>query len=173
MTWAGSVGTPPCTSTAITAGTLTAAQYTQAFSYDVLGRLTTGPLGSYAYGDPASVHAATAIGTGWTAAYDAAGNMTCRAPSGASTCAGTQTGDQLAYNNEGELAGWQNAPTTPSTSAQFLYDGQGQRVAQMVTQAGATTTPSTWAASRRWQPAGARPRRPPTTTRAPGASGCR
>ena len=29
LTWAGSTGTPPCTGTAITPGTLTAAQYTQ------------------------------------------------------------------------------------------------------------------------------------------------
>ncbi|HSR26325.1 MAG TPA: hypothetical protein VLW53_22405, partial [Candidatus Eisenbacteria bacterium] len=140
LTWAGSVGTPPCTGTAITAGTLTAAQYTQSFTSDVLGRLNTGPLGGYTYGSSAHVHAVTAIGTGWTAAYDAAGNMTCRAPSQSSTCAGTQTGAQLAYNNEGELATWQNAPSSPSTSAQFLYDGQGQRVEQSATQSGTTTT---------------------------------
>jgi YD repeat-containing protein len=66
--------------------------------------------------------------------------MTCRAPSGSSTCAGTQTGAQLGFNNEGELASWQNAPSSPSTTAQFLYDGQGQRVAQAVTQGGTTTT---------------------------------
>jgi RHS repeat-associated protein len=120
-------------------GTLSAAQYTQSFTYDVMGRLATGPLGSYTYGSSAHVHAATAIGTSWTSAYDAAGNMTCRAPSGASTCAGTQTGAQLRFNNEGELASWQNAPSGPSTTAQLLYDGQGQRVAQVVTQGGTTT----------------------------------
>jgi hypothetical protein len=47
--------------------------------------------------------------------------MTCRAPSQASTCAGTQTGAQMGYNSEGELASWQNAPTSPSTTAQYLY----------------------------------------------------
>jgi YD repeat-containing protein len=140
LTWAGSTGTPPCTGTAIGAGTLTGAQYTQAFGYDTMGRLTTGPLGSYAYGSSGHVHAATGIGTTWTAAYDAAGNMTCRAPATSSTCAGTQTGAQLGYTNEGELASWQNAPTSPSTTAQFLYDGQGQRVEQAVTQGGSTTT---------------------------------
>ncbi|HXM54004.1 MAG TPA: RHS repeat-associated core domain-containing protein [Candidatus Dormibacteraeota bacterium] len=57
-----------------------------------------------------------------------------------STCAGTQTGALLGYNNEGELSAWQNAPSSPSTTAAFLYDGQGQRVAQQVTQGGATTT---------------------------------
>jgi RHS repeat-associated protein len=140
LTWAGSTGTPPCTGTATGAGTLTGAQYTQAFGYDTMGRLTTGPLGSYAYGSSGHVHAATGIGTTWTAAYDAAGNMTCRAPSTSSTCAGTPTGAQLGYNNEGELASWQNAPSSPSTTDQFLYDGQGQRVEQSVTQAGTTTT---------------------------------
>ena len=74
------------------------------------------------------------------AAYDAAGNMSCRAPSGSTTCAGTQTGAQLGYNNEGELQSWQNAPSSPSTTAQFLYDGQGKRVEQSVTQSGTTTT---------------------------------
>ena len=36
LTWAGSTGTPPCQS--LTPGSLTAAQYTQSFSYDNLGR---------------------------------------------------------------------------------------------------------------------------------------
>jgi RHS repeat-associated protein len=140
LTWAGSVGTPPCTGTAISAGTLTAAQYTHAFTYDVMGRLTSGPQGTYAYGSAAHVHAATAIGTTWTAAYDGAGNMTCRAPSSSTTCADTQTGAQLAYNNEGELTNWQNTPSSPTTTDRFLYDGQGQRVAQQVTTGSTTTT---------------------------------
>jgi hypothetical protein len=37
----------------------------------------------------------TAIGSGYTAAYDAAGNMTCRAPTSTTTCTGTPTGAQL------------------------------------------------------------------------------
>src|SRR5207302_1531787 len=140
LTWSSSAtATPPCGG-GNTAGTLTAAQYTQAFTYDVLGRLATGPLGTYAYGSAAHVHAATAIGTQYTAAYGAAGDMTCRASTTSSTCAGTQTGAQLAYNNESELSGWQNAPSSPSTTTAFLYDGQGQRVAQAVTQGGTTTT---------------------------------
>jgi RHS repeat-associated protein len=139
LTWASSAtATPPCGGSN-TAGTLTAALYTQTFSYDVLGRLTSGPLGAYTYGSSAHVHAASAIGTAWTAAYDAAGNMTCRAPSTSSTCSGTQTGAQLGYNNEGELQSWQNAPSSPSTTAQFLYDGQGQRVEQSLTQSGTAT----------------------------------
>jgi len=140
LTWASAAtATPPC-SGSNTAGTLTAAQYTQTFGYDVMGRLTSGPLGSYTYGSSAHVHAATAIGgSAWTAAYDAAGNMTCRAPSSSTTCAGTQTGAQLGYNNEGELQSWQNAPSSPTTTTAFLYDGQGQRVEQSVTQSGTTT----------------------------------
>lgn len=140
LTWAGSTGTPPCTGNPISAGTLTSAQYSQSFSYDTLGRLTSGPLGSYTYGDGAHVHAATAIGSTYTAAYDAAGNMTCRAPSASTTCSGTPTGAQLTYNNEGQLSNWQNQPSSPTTTAGFLYDGQGSRVAQQVTSSGSTTT---------------------------------
>ncbi|HKV85619.1 MAG TPA: Hint domain-containing protein [Ktedonobacterales bacterium] len=78
MTWAGSTGTAPCGNTP-TSGTLTAAQYSQGYSYDMFGRLTSGPLGSYTYGDPAHVHGATSIGSAYTASYDASGNLTCRA----------------------------------------------------------------------------------------------
>jgi RHS repeat-associated protein len=140
LTWASAAtATPPCGGSN-TAGTLSAASYTQTFAYDVMGRLTSGPLGTYSYGDSAHIHAATGIGSAYTATYDAAGNMTCRAPSGSSTCSGTQTGAQLGYNNEGELQAWQNAPSNPTSTSSFLYDGQGQRVEQSVTSAGTTTT---------------------------------
>jgi len=140
LTWAGAVGTPPCTGTGISAGTLTAAQYTQTVAYDTMGRLTSGPLGAYTYGDSAHVHAATSIGSTYTSAYDAAGDMTCRAPSSGVTCSGTQTGAQLNYNNEGELSNWQNTPSNPTSTAAFLYDGLGNRVAQQSTQSGTSTT---------------------------------
>lgn len=140
LTWAGSTGTPPCTGNPISTGTLTAAEYTQAFTYDNMGRLTSGPLGAYSYGDSAHVHAATTIGSTYTASYDAAGDMTCRAPSASTTCSGTQTGAQLTFNNEGQLANWQNEPSSPTTTAAFLYDGQGNRVAQQVTAGGSATT---------------------------------
>jgi hypothetical protein len=52
MTWADSVGTPPCTGQGISAGTLTASQYSQSFGYDTMGRLTSGLQGNYTYGDP-------------------------------------------------------------------------------------------------------------------------
>src|SRR6266545_3587614 len=140
LTWAGSVGTPSCTGIPITAGTLTAAQYTQTLSYDTMGRLTSGPLGAYTYGNTAHTHAATSIGTAYTAAYDTAGDMTCRAPVSSITCSGTQTGAQLAYNSEGKLSNWQNQPTSPTSTAAFLYDGDGNRVVQQSTVSGSTTT---------------------------------
>src|SRR5512146_906757 len=125
--WVGSAGTPSW-GASLTPGTLTSASYTQSFSYDALDRLTSGPLGSYTYGDSAHRHAATAIGANaYTASYDASGHMTCRAPDNTTTCAGTPTGAQLSYDNEGRLTGWQNAPTSPTTSDSFLYDGAGQR----------------------------------------------
>src|SRR5260370_36815629 len=80
LTWASSAtATPPCGGTN-TAGTLSAAGHTQGFAYDGMGRLTSGPLGSYTYGSGAHVHAATSIGTGWTAGSDTSGHVICRAP---------------------------------------------------------------------------------------------
>ena len=139
LTWAGSAGTPPC-GVSLTPGTLAAAQYTQSFGYDNLGRLTAGPLGAYTYGDTAHIHAATAIGSSYTAAYDAAGSMTCRAPLSSSTCSGVQTGAQLSPDAKGSLSAWQNTPSNPTVMAGFLYDGRGNRVEQQVTQNGTTTT---------------------------------
>jgi len=84
LTWAGSTGTSPCNG-AVTNGTLTAAQYTQSYAYDVMDRLTTGPAGTYTYGDSAHKHAATSTSGNYTAQYDANGNLICRASDGA-TC---------------------------------------------------------------------------------------
>jgi hypothetical protein len=51
------------------------------------------------------LNAATAIGTTYSAAYDAAGDMSCRAPSSAATCSGVNpSGAQLTYDAEGRLA---------------------------------------------------------------------
>jgi YD repeat-containing protein len=104
-----------------------------------MGRLTSGALGTYTYGDSAHVDAVTAIGGTYTAAYDAAGDMACRAPNGATTCVGTQTAAQLSYNNLGQLTGWQSQPGATTTTG-FLYDGQGNRVAQQTGGSGGTTT---------------------------------
>jgi len=138
LTWAGSTGTPPC-GLSLTPGSLTAAQYTQSFASDTLGRLTSGPLGPTPTAT-APTCTLPPIGSSYTAAYDPAGNMSCRAPSSATTCAGTPTGTSLAFDPEGMLANWQNTPSAPTTTAAFLYDGQGNRVEQQVTQNGTTTT---------------------------------
>jgi len=137
LTAAASSGTLPLGCPTFSAGTLTLADYNQSFAYDNMGRLTSGALGTYTYADGAHVDAATAIGGIYTAVYDAAGNMTCRAPTSATTCVGTQTGAQLSYNNEGQLSGWQSSPTN---TAAYLYDGQGNRVAQQTTSGTTTTT---------------------------------
>ena len=49
------------------------------------------------------------------------------------TCADTSpTSAQLAYDAEGRLTHWQNAPTNPTSQAWYLYDGEGHRVEQFV-----------------------------------------
>ncbi len=138
LTWAWSNGNSPCGS--FTAGTLTAAQYQQSYTYDTNGRLTSAQSG-YTYGDSHHLHAVTATGSGYSAAYDAAGNMTCRAPSSATTCAGTQTGQQLSYDAEGNLSTWQNQPS-PTSTVNYLYDGEGTRVASQLVSGGNTTLTS-------------------------------
>jgi hypothetical protein len=85
-------------------GNLSAALYTQTFIYDALNRLTSSPLGSYTYGNASLLHAATNAG-GYTAHYDVAGSMTCRAPTSVTTCTGTPTGAVLSYDNEHRLSG--------------------------------------------------------------------
>ena len=83
LVWAGASGTPPCQS--LTAGTLTSAQYQQSYAYDILDRLTTGPAGSgYTYGNSNHLNAITSTSSGYTASYDSAGDMGCRAPTAAS-----------------------------------------------------------------------------------------
>jgi RHS repeat-associated protein len=132
LVWAGTMGTPSCGGT-VTAGTLTSAQYTATFSYDTLNRITGGTLGTLTFGDSAHLHAATSSSLGETASYDAAGDMTCRAPTSATTCTGSSpTGALLTYDAERRLASWQNAPTSPTSQAWFLYDGEGHRVEQFV-----------------------------------------
>jgi RHS repeat-associated protein len=138
LTWAGATGTPPCGGT-LTPGSLTAAQYQQSFAYDNLGRLTNGPAGAYSYGGP--LHGVTAIASTYSASYDVAGNMTCRAPAPTATCAGgSPSGAKLTYDNEGRLTGWQNTQSNPTTTVAFLYDNEGNRVEQVVTQNATTTT---------------------------------
>jgi RHS repeat-associated protein len=139
LTWAGADGTPPCQG--LTAGTLTSAAYQQSYAYDVLDRLTTGPAGSgYTYGDTTHLDAVTSTGGGYTASYDATGDMTCRAPNSSLTCSGTPTGQQLSYDAMRRLISWQNATNSPTMTATYAYDGEGERVEQQVTTNGTTTT---------------------------------
>jgi YD repeat-containing protein len=156
LTWAGASGTPPSSCGApLTAGTLAGASYTQTFAYDTLNRLTSGPLGSYPYGDSAHLHAATSIGSGsttYTATYDALGDMTCRAPTGATTCAGgSPTGAVMTYGNERRLTSSQNAPSSPSETAAYAYDGEGHRVAQPMRVTAGDSTTSTYTTSLAWR----------------------
>src|SRR5262249_694747 len=147
--WAGSLGTPSCGS-ALSAGTLTSAQYTQTFGYDTLDRLafvtssgaTGSSPGSYTYADSAHLHAATATTGGYGATYDAAGDMVRRAPTSVTTCSGgNPTGAQLAYDADRQLTHYQNIPgASPDVEAWYLYDGEGNRVEQAVKQSGVTTS---------------------------------
>ena len=65
---------------------LTSAQYTASYSYDTLGRLTSAPLGSYTYGDPNHLDAATSVGSIYTASYDAADDLTYRSLTDTADC---------------------------------------------------------------------------------------
>ena len=59
--------------------------------------------------------------------------MQCRAPTSATTCAGTTpTGAHLDYDAKRRLTHWQNAQSNPTSQAWYLYDGSGQRVEQYV-----------------------------------------
>jgi len=101
--------------------------------------LTSSPLGSYSYADPAHLHAAIFVDSSsgsndFSASYDAARSMLTRAPSEG------LPQQKLSYDNEGRLTAWQNAPSSPTSSAQYLYDGEGNRVEQQATTSGTTTT---------------------------------
>ncbi len=60
----------------------------------------------------------------------------------ATTCTGgSPTGATLAYDAERRLKQYQDAPTSPSVTAYYLYDGEGNRVQQaVVTGTGTATT---------------------------------
>ena len=121
--------------------TMSGAQYTRTYTYDNLNRLLTVNSSHYTYADNAHLHAATNTSASASYSYDASGDMTCRAPNSATVCGGSSpTGAQLGYDIQGQLASWQNAPSSPTTTAKYLYDGEGQRVEQQVTASGTTTT---------------------------------
>ncbi len=78
----------------------TGAAYSASYSYDSMNRLTSSPLGSYTFGDSAHADAATAVGSTWTASYDAAGNLTCQAATSAIAVGDTQA---MAHNCGNQL----------------------------------------------------------------------
>jgi RHS repeat-associated protein len=114
---------------------------TQTFNYDVHNRLTTGPQGTYTYGG-SQLDAMTSTSGGDTSAYDTAGSMTCRAPTSSTTCSGTPSGQTMAYDQLRRMLTWQNTPSSPTQTASYVYDGEGERVQQAVTASGTTTTTS-------------------------------
>ncbi|GER89989.1 hypothetical protein KDW_41510 [Dictyobacter vulcani] len=133
LVWSGNTGAPSGEDHCglAPAGT-TLATYQQAYTYDALDRLTSGPSGTETYGF-APVHGALTLSTvpGQYASYDAMGNMTCRNvdTTTAHACDASQTGAQLTYDNEGRLETW-TAPSGTTASDQYLYDNSGQRVFQ-------------------------------------------
>ena len=142
LNWAGSIGTPPTGCGSLTTGSLATGnvRYTQSYTYDNDNRLRTGPMGTYYYSDAAHVHAVTAGSVGYGAIYDAAGDMTCRQVDFSTTCSGTPTGQKMSYDMLRRMTGWQNTQTSPTQTATYAYDGEGERVQQVVTSSGTTTT---------------------------------
>ncbi len=145
LVWAGNTGTPSggdhCMSAPSASGV---SFYSQAYSYDSLDRITSGPAGTYTYGDSTHVHAATGISTvpNPYAAYDAMGNLICRNSDTTSghTCAGSSpTGAVMSCDNEGRLTGW-TAPSGTNASEHLLYDNEGNLVLTRATTTTGTTS---------------------------------
>src|SRR5690348_14036599 len=65
-------------------------------------------------------------------------------PAAAPRVAARRPGQSLTWDVEGRLSNWQNTTTSPTVTAKYLYDGEGNRVVQQVTDstAGSTTTTS-------------------------------
>jgi RHS repeat-associated protein len=134
LTWSGTRGTPPCSGVSVPPGTLTAAGYQQSESYNGEGQLTSGPSGSYTYGDRNHPHAVTSTSTGFSASYDAAGNPICRALNQPTSCGGSSSNGQvLTYDIQGRLSTWENKVVSPTQTEDALYDGAGNRVATLST----------------------------------------
>ena len=116
-----------------TTGTLTA-YGPGVVTYDALDRMTSTSSGTNVYGDAHHLHAQTSMGGGYSASYDAAGNMTCRSTSSSSQCTtSSQNGQIMAYDAAGRMIAWQNAPSSPTSTQAMAYDGEGNRVALAVT----------------------------------------
>src|SRR5579875_1163827 len=119
--------------------------YLQAYSSDSLDRLTSGPAGTYTYGDPNHLHGVTSVSDmpNQYASYDAMGNMTCRNTDTTSghTCAGSSpSGATMTYDAQGRLSAW-TAPSGTSVNEYLLYDNEGNLVlTRTVTPNGNTST---------------------------------
>jgi RHS repeat-associated protein len=85
--------------------------YTESYTYNRIGNITSRNGVTYSYNDSAHIHAVTAVGS-MSYTYDANGNMITR---------GDQT---LTWDIENRLA----SVSGNSTSATFVYDGDGNRV---------------------------------------------
>ncbi len=95
------------------------------------------------YGDSTHPHAVTSTSNGYSATYDAAGNLICRALTMTTSCSGSSpTGQQLSYDAQGRLSLWQNQPAAPTETVNYLYDGSGNRVAMQSAVNGTTTLTS-------------------------------
>ena len=105
--------------TTATAGGGSIPGYYESYAYDEIGNLTARNGQSYAYDDPAHVHAVTAVGDD-SYQYDAAGNMTVRAEEGI-------TYTQI-WNAENKLkrVTWMEEGRAYTTT--FVYDGDGKRL---------------------------------------------
>jgi hypothetical protein len=134
VTWTdGQTATGPC-GVSITTGSLSAAAYGPGnVTYDTLDRMTSTNSGANSYADAAHLHAGTGIGGYFSAAYDAAGDMTCRSTSSSSLCStSSQNGQVMTYDNEGRMTSWQDAPSNPTNTEAMAYDGEGNRVALQI-----------------------------------------
>jgi RHS repeat-associated protein len=162
LTWAGTQGTGLCGR--VGSEGISGAGYTASYTYDNLDRITSASVltgsgaalagaaqGSYSYNTANAaghLHALSTVGsgsTGYSAAYDAAGDMTCRAV-GSSTCAtvGSPTGQVLGYDALRRLVSWaSDGSGNPASTGQYAYDGEGSRVWQQATNTVGSTTTTT------------------------------
>lgn len=53
----------------------------------------------------------------------------------------------LTYDNQGQLASWQNAQSNPTSTASSIYDGEGNHVQQVATTNGTPTTTTSYIGS--------------------------
>jgi RHS repeat-associated protein len=158
LVWASALGGGgPCSR--VGSEGISGAGYSASYSYDTLGRITSAAVttsgggalantaqGSYSY-DATHVHEVTAVGsgsTGYAAAYDAAGDQTCRVVGSTSGCTGIPTGQTLVYDNLRRLISWRGSSSLNAPTGSYAYDGAGERVWQQATQTvGQTTTTTT------------------------------